>query len=445
MKYPVVASALVALCLSLSNVVMAADAGLEELREELETLKSDYERRIAALEQRVAVAEQNSRRANLAESAPAVTSVGGAGSAAFNPAIGVIFSGNAWSYESSTENYAVQGFPYGGEAGPASEGLSLGETELIMSANVDDKFTAMLTAALAIEDGAAELEVEEAWVEATALPAGFGLRFGRFFSAIGYLNSKHAHSWDFADQPLPYQAFLAGQLRDDGIQARWLAPTDIFLELGGEWLRGESFPASGAANTGNGSYSLFANVGGDVGTGSSWLAGISYLDASAVDRVAGDEDDPYVFNGDSKLSAAHFVWKWAPNGNWKARNLVLQAEVMRRSETGTYAGPALAATTFDADQSGWYAQAVYQPIPRWRVGVRWDRLSADNPGAAFDGTILAASDNDPERISIMADWANSEFSRLRLQFTSDDAGPANDNQIGLQYFHSIGAHGAHTF
>ena len=34
---------------------------------------------------------------------------------------------------------------------------------------------------------------------------------------IGYLNDKHMHAWDFADQPLPYQAFLGDQYLDDGV------------------------------------------------------------------------------------------------------------------------------------------------------------------------------------------------------------------------------------
>jgi hypothetical protein len=45
----------------------------------------------------------------------------------------------------------------------------------------------------------------------------------------------------------------------------------------------------------------------------------------------------------------------------------------------------------------------------------------------------------------MTDWSNSEFSRLRLQYTRDEAGLENDDQWGLQYIFSIGAHGAHTF
>ncbi|NQV85859.1 MAG: hypothetical protein HQ492_02145, partial [Woeseiaceae bacterium] len=357
----------------------------------------------------------------------------------------VIFSGNAWAYSHDPETYVVQGFPYGGEAGPITEGLSLGETEVVMSANVDDKFSALLTASLAIEDGGAVVEVEEAWVEANALPGWLGAKFGRFFSAIGYLNAKHAHAWDFADQPLPYQAFLAGQLRDDGMQARWLAPTDIYLEFGAEVLRGDSYPAAGAANNGFGTYSLFANLGGDIGASSSWLAGLSYLNASAIDRPSGNSDDPLLFSGDSDLMIAHLIWKWSENGNWKDRNLVVQAEYLQRTEDGIYSGISLSPSVYKVDQNGWYVQAVYQPFPRWRIGGRVDTLSSDNPGSMFDGTVLAAPPDDPRRFSLMADWANSEFSRFRLQMTRDEAGPVDDNQWGIQYFHSIGAHGAHTF
>jgi len=371
-----------------SSGVLAQDSELDLLRTELAELRSDYDARIADLEHRLALAEQNQQQASLLtqSSVPAVN----IGSPSSNPGIGVIFTGSAWNYSANPDGYVVQGFPYGGEAGPISEGLALSETELIMNANVDDKFTAWLTMALAVEDGEAVVEIEEAWVEATALPAGFGAKFGRFFSSIGYLNSKHAHAWDFADQPLPYQAFLAGQLKDDGIQVRWLAPTDLFLELGGEAMRGGQYPASGAAH-----------------------------------RQA--------------------IWKWAPNGNWKERNLILQAEYLQRREDGEYSGAGLSPTQYKVDQQGWYAQAVYQPVQRWRVGGRIDSLTSDNPGPAFAETLLAAPLDDPRRYSIMMDWANSEFSRLRLQFTRDEAGLIDDNQWGLQYIHSIGAHGAHTF
>ena len=59
-----------------------------------------------------------------------------------------------------------------------------------------------------VEDGEVVVELEEAWAETLTLPGGLAIRMGRFFSSIGYLNQKHFHSWDFADQPMAYQAFL---------------------------------------------------------------------------------------------------------------------------------------------------------------------------------------------------------------------------------------------
>jgi len=426
---------------------LAQDPEIESLRTAIEGLRADYETRIAELERRLSVAEQNASQANAAaqQAATPVTLATSSANSAFNPAIGVIFQGYAWNYGSDPDEYVIPGFPLGGEAGPLQQGLAIGETELNVSANVDDKFTAWLTTPLVIEDGEARIEIEEAWIQTTALPAGFAVRFGRFYSGIGYLNDKHSHVWDFADQPLPYQAFLGDQYLDDGVQFRWVAPTDLYMEFGAEVLQGSRYPAAGADNSGVGAYSLFANFGGDLGASSSWLAGLSYLDASAVDRPSGAEDDPFIFNGDSSLMSAQFIWKWAPNGNWKQRNLVFQSEFFWRNEEGEYTLPGASATAYDNDQRGWYLQALYQPMPRWRFGGRVDGLSSNDPGPLYDGTLLAAPDSDPMRYSLMADWSNSEFSRLRLQFTRDEAGIENDYQWGLQYIHSIGAHGAHTF
>jgi hypothetical protein len=443
------------LLLLATSTARAQDGDITALRTELDLLRREYDARISELEQRLAVAEQNARQANSRVSqmaqgeappaAPGRASAVGAGDSTFNPAIGVIFEGQAWSYGNDLDDYTIQGFPLGGEAGPVSEGLGLGETEIDVSANVDDKFTAWLTAPIVLEDGEAAIEVEEAWLETLALPAGISARFGRFFSAIGYLNEKHAHSWDFADQPLPYQALLGDQYIDDGVQLRWIAPTDRYVEVGGELLRGARYPAGGADHSGFGGKSLFVNVGGDLGDSHSWLAGLSYLDASSLDRPSGDEDDPLLFSGDAEVTIAEFVWKWAPNGNWKQRNFVFQSEIMWRNEDGQYMLPGMLPLPYDADQRGWYAQAVYQPRPQWRAGARIDGLSMDDPGLLFAGTPLAEPLDDPRRYSLMLDWSNSEFSRLRLQYTRDEAGLADDNQWGLQYILSIGAHGAHSF
>ena len=447
------------ICLA-TPVLAQTESEIDILRAELARMRTDYESRIAQLEQRLDAAERRTDEQQAASAQAAsqlvpqadtwqpdasTSQMTGDGINSSNPAIGVIFQGQAWSYNNDPDNYQIPGFPPGGEAGPKPEGLALGEIEINISANVDDKFTAWLTAPLVIVDGETAIEVEEAWVETLAMPAGFSLRMGRFFSNIGYLNDKHSHSWDFADQPLVFQAFLGSKYIDDGVQLRWLAPTDLYIELGAEVARGARFPAGGAGRSGFGSYAFHARTGGDVGFSHSWQAGISYLQADAIERESGSEDHPLLFTGSSDLMMAEFVWKWAPNGNNRQRNFIFQTEYMWRNEDGNYAMSDGRVLLYDTDQQGLYLQAVYQPFPRWRLGVRYDQLTSDHPGDIYIGTPLMPAESDPRRYSIMADWSNSEFSRLRLQYTLDQAGIEDDNQWGLQYIFSIGAHGAHSF
>ena len=418
---------------------------IDALRSAIEELKQDYNYRIQELENRLTAAEEQVRQASVPVTTVSASTGLRSSNTAFNPAIGVIFEGLAWNFDNDPKAYQIPGFPLGGEAGLVPEGLSLGETEIDISANVDDKFTAWLTTPLVIEEGDIHVEIEEAWIETTAFPAGFSARFGRFFSDIGYLNNKHAHSWDFVDQPLNYQAFLGNQYLDDGVQLRWLAPTDLYLELGGELLRGDRYPSAGSAHAGFGSRSVFARAGGDVGDSHSWLAGISYLHTDSHERPSGDEDNPLLFSGNTDLVIADFVWKWSPFGNFRQRNFVFQLEYMIRNESGEYTLPDTQALLYDVSQSGLYTQAIYQPFPRWRFGVRYDRLFTDEPGPLFANTLLEPIGDDPSRYSFMVDWSNSEFSRIRFQLTQDEAGQESDTQFGLQYIHSIGAHGAHSY
>ena len=84
-------------------------------------------------------------------------------------------------------------------------------------------------------------------------------------------------------------------------------------------------------------------------------------------------------------------------------------------------------------------------MPRWRIGLRHDQLNIDDPGTAFAGTVLDPLGHTPERNSLMLDYANSEFSRIRLQYNDDDSGTTDDRQFYIQYVMSLGAHGAHRF
>ncbi len=431
-------------------MTFAADkTDMAQLQHEIEQLRTDYEQRLHALELRVQQAEASARAAKAdaaaaqtAATAPAPAAAPTASGTAFNPQVSVILDGTYGKFGRDPGTYTIPGFALSSEANPGKRGPSLGESELAMSANVDDKFYSEIQISLQPEGGA---NVEQAFFQTLEMPDSLTVKAGRFFSGIGYLNEQHSHVWDFVDQPLAYRAMLDNQYADDGVQVRWLAPTDTFLELGGELLRGDAFPGGGATGNGPGARSAFVHVGGDVGFSNSWSAGLSQLRIHADNRMTGDTVPQDSFTGDSTISIADFVWKWAPNGNPVYTNFKLQGEYLRRTENGAFTPSGLSATPYDSAQRGAYLQGVYQFMPRWRVGVRHDWLTANNPGAAFTNTVLDPQNHKPKRDSVMVDFSNSEFSRFRLQYNHDQSQPETDNQWFLQYIMSIGAHGAHQF
>lgn len=470
MYKPIIRSAVwLGLCASLPAGA-ASEPDLAAIREEMDALKRSYETQLRALEQRLenaekATADNRSGLDALSQEQTAEAS-GQQRANAFNPAISLIMQGSINSYSENPDSYALPGFQTGGEAGLAREGMTLDETELTLSANVDQVFYAQSTIALHDDEDGTEIGIEEAFVDPLALPAGLGARFGRFYSGIGYLNPVHTHAWDFRDEPLAYRAFLGKQYGDDGVRLTWTAPTDLYVLLGGETLAGNNFPAGESQSILGDVQTLFMKLGGDVGVSSAWQGGVSVLSADVHDRSGGAHahggtQAGSVFSGDSDLYMADFVYKWAPDGNPYRRNLTLLTEVFYRRENGDVEyteGADTALLGYKGRQTGWYAQAVYQFVPRWRAGVRYDRLWADNnlnvldqggfadPGEVIEESGFDDQGHDPQRWSLMLDWSPSEFSRIRAQYNRDESrADATDHQWMLQYIMSLGSHGAHLF
>ena len=448
------ASAIALVC-SYPMLAAANDSDeMEKIRAEIQQMKQSYEARIQSLESKLAQVQSSAGKveasAAKAEEAAVQAAHATASSNAFNPDISLILSG-IYANRSQDSDYHITGFQTGGEIGPGLRGLSLAESELGIYANIDHYFYGGLNLALAPDNS---VGVEEAFIQTTALPAGLTVKGGRFFSAIGYLNDRHAHVWDFVDNPLAYQTFLGGQYGDDGVQIKWVAPTDTFIELGAEVGRGRIAGTEGKDKDGSSMGSLFGHIGGDIGVSSSWRAGLSYLRTSPSRRQSPDLDTAgnFVtneFNGTSRLWLADFVWKWAPNGNATNTNFKLQGEYLHRNESGllTYAVDTVAnADRYRASQSGWYVQGIYQFMRYWRAGLRYDRLDSGSADYAGNNANIVASGYNPDRISLMMDYSPSEFSRIRLQLARDKSREnAADNQFFVQYIMSLGAHGAHKF
>lgn len=437
-----------AVALALTAPAYAQSPELAELREEIKRMKQEYENRIRVLEERLQSVEP--AKTAVQPAAPTVPSV--AASGASNLDISLVLNGRYAAFNRDPADYTLPGFALVEDAGPGERGFSLNETELYLAANVDPNFYGALAASLKQEGRETKTDLEEAYFQTLSLPHGLTLKGGRFNSRIGYLNESHPHTHDFIDRPLPYRAMVAnansdaGTYADDGVQLRWLAPTELFLELGAEMFRGGSFPAGGAAREGKGARSVFAHIGSDVGTEHSWRAGLSQLRTDARARATKNGSATDLFTGDSRLVIADFVWKWAPGGNPTYRHFKFQAEYFRRNESGLFdAGSTGTSLSYSGRQTGWYTQAVYQFVPRWRAGLRYDRLDAVNTGDAVAGSVLDRLGHTPRRWSLMADYAPSEFSRVRLQYNRDRSRAVADNQWYLQYIMSLGAHGAHGF
>jgi hypothetical protein len=382
----------------------------------------------------------------------------------FNPAISLIL--NAHYVDIDDSDLKLPGFQLGGEAGLPDNGFALGHNELSISANIDDKFYGLINTAIVYEDGETEVEIEEAYVETLKLGAGFTAKGGRFFSGIGYLNSIHDHAHDFADRPLVYDAMFGGHLINTGVQASWVAPIDTFLKVGTEISSGTEFPGGDNADNNKG-LAFFVKTGGDINTSSSWLLGASYFESEFDVREAGGHQhggdeavaDNELLNGEVDVTGIDFVYKWAPQGNAKTTNLKIQAEYFVKNETADSEfteGEVSAQASLDGEQKGYYIQGVYQFMPAWRVGLRYDHLEAKNTISNFVNSGIDAEEfldesnlgtaGDPNKSSVMLDYSPSHFSRIRLQYSLLDNGLDDDNNIvTLQYTMSLGSHASHTF
>ncbi|OED41682.1 hypothetical protein ACH42_13305 [Endozoicomonas sp. (ex Bugula neritina AB1)] len=333
------------------------------------------------------------------------------------------------------------------------KGFGLGHTELSISAPVDDLFFGKLTGVVHQHDSKTEFELEEAFIQTLSTPMGLSIRAGRFLSNIGYLNSQHSHTDSFTDRPAAYRAMLGAHYYDDGARMEFLMPTDFYWTLGTEAFSGKKMQAPHFSNPESvGVYTAYTKVGGDIGDSQSWQAGLSYLhnrNGIAPVAAAHDHEDhdhhshshSHSHSHNAQFTAKHlygadFVWKWAPDGNYKYQNIALSGEYLRAQKFTQ------AENTKKDYHDGWYLSGVYQFLPQWATGVRYGE---------FNGTTIHDDHTHDQKLKeteLMISWSHSHFSTFRLQYTHQSGegfDHINNNVITLQYIMSLGAHDAHQF
>lgn len=461
----------------------AAADDLKALRAELAQMKQAYEQRIAALENRLREAEKKPAPAAAAASSGQV----GAGSA-FNPQIslildGVYFRDNKRGRSAEMVEH-IDGInhshDHGGHAhGALERGFNLRETELAFSATVSPHFdaTAMLTVS---QHG--DVELEEAFFDTRSLPHGLKIRGGKFLSGIGYLNAQHPHQWDFVDQNLPYRTLLGDHgLNDTGLRFSWLPKTgNWYTQLGIELLQGreQTFATSGeatptgradgnplagtaagalsAAQAGPRLTTLYAKFGPDLGANHAlqfggWLARSNQHQEVHDHTAENSASWVHALEGKGKAWGLDAVYKYDAGRHGGQGSFKLVGEYLRLNKDlkiAFHENGALVGQKRDFTQDGIVLQGAYGFLPHWQAGVRYD-ATGQTRNDIHGPTGKLRDYNKSDRWTFALTRQIDHFSLLRLQASRAnlwvEGAKENANQIFVQYQHSLGAHGAHSF
>jgi hypothetical protein len=339
------------------------------------------------------------------------------------------------------------------------EGFNLNYAEVVMESTVDPYLD--MTGVFHLSQNS--FEIEEIYAKTRGLPYSLGLKIGKFFSNFGRLNSMHHHVWNFADQPLINNALLGEHgINETGIGLNWLAPTDFYLDIGVELLKGENENSFGnQAIVLNQSVNidktdapnlkiLYVKIATDIGD-TALLAGISYADGESRINHLEDGDSPHAFAGDSTLYGADITLKMPFDAY---SDLTWTTEYLKREMDGDQFIPNSSRDAWgkeillSKEQSGFYSSVIYKMDTNWRMGLRYDDI--------LENDIIIGGDNknetdDMNKYSAMLEYNFSEFNRLRLQYNRDNSKydtngkHVRNDEIILQMNLSIGSHGSHSF
>ena len=462
---------------------------IQKLRDQMETERRAYEAQLKKMQEKidavsrqilkkdtaVAEAELESEIAESAKEVPASEGWSSIGRAmqSLNPDISVIVDTYYHNRDAPSDDVGEvlegmagfghsHGHGHDHEHAALEEGFNMRHLELYFSAEVDPYLKGYAIAAVS-ENNA---EMEEAVIQTTCLPAGFQLQAGKFFSHFGRINQQHSHEWDFVDQRLIHKLTLGDHgLNEKGAQLSWLAPTPFHLLAGVEALQGEN-------------ELIFEHIGGDelpdedgprVWVG--WLKfspnlpqkhglQVGFFGGKGHHQEEHDEDDDgemdHWLDGDSIFWGTDFVYKYDSHYAYGLGDFTLQGEYFwRKKDLDLYdtdpslGGPPTALIGLDRidKQDGYYIQALYGFLPRWRAGLRWEQVGLTNESEFPNG--MDESYDDSYRLAGMLDFSPTEFSRLRLQVNKGEYelvdGDDDFWQFYMQLMISLGTHGAHKF
>jgi hypothetical protein len=357
------------------------------------------------------------------------------GSSLLNPALSFILDTTFGYYGRDGANFAALGLPPAGDdPSPINEGFGVQEIEIGAQAAIDPYLDGAVFLTIPNLEG---IEVEEAYLVTTSLPANLQLKAGTFRSQVGRNNSQHLHQQSFTRRPL-MTGLLFGidGFRGPGAQLSLLLPLPWFATVYGEAfsIAAPDDPAivstfgGGVRSTpGNVTYAAVLEQFWELGESTSLLLGANFATGRSWNCMGAVPCDPAVAVGPrSYLYGGDLYFKWKPpNATRTYGSLQWTTEYFVR--TLADGGPTEAAA---------YTEPVVQLARRFYAGARFDLVG------------IPAGPNLPRRYGYAAalTFAPSEFSRVRL-YLQELTGPGVSSvTVGfVQAEYAMGAHGAHPY
>ncbi len=354
-----------------------------------------------------------------------------------------------WSTEADVGSLQV------GDHDPHVNGFSIPNVELTLDGAVDPYFKGFSNIVYKLDkNGETGVELEEAYVLTTSLPANLQLKAGQFFLEFGRQNPQHPHSWAFVDQPLVLnRMFGADGLRSQGLRLSWLLPTSFYTEA----------LVSVVNATGGTTSSFRSDESPELHGGviedrpvehPSELLVVPRLntsfDLTETQTVVLGASAAFGPNnsGPSARTQVYGVdayWKWKPAAAQAGFPfLSLQAEALMRNygaaQRVAESDPAITLPSETLKDRGAYGQLLWGIKPRIVAGLRGEFANGD------DAAFVSEQRRDRVRVSPNFTWYPTEFSKFRMQYNYDDRkGIGTDHSLWFQFEFLLGAHAAHKF
>jgi len=337
---------------------------------------------------------------------------------------------------------------------PTRRGFTFQAGELSLSGAVDPYFKAEMHANFS----ESAVELEEAFMTTTNLPANLDLEIGYFLTEFGRNNPRHAHARDFVDQPLTVGRFFGGEgQRSSGFRLSGLLPTPWLSE----WHVGLQSPTGGltpsfrttSATTVAGRPTITRDTHslGDMiallrlvngGSLSAQWESQFGLSALAGPNSTGNDSNTYMLGADLVVS-------WVSSKQRQGYPFFrFEAEVTHRTfEAAAGTSNGLVYQAEDLEDWAYLMQGVYGFAPRWIAGLRYEQTGGE--GASFATTRALDPDrSDRTRIAPVLTYKPSEFSKVSLQYNYDKTDYLTDathSSVWLSFQVLIGTHPAHQF